>query len=305
MRSTRFCSSWGTGFLCLALLTGCKSGGMFQAWKMPSMSSESSSRITPGSGEFSTSKKLKDPSSTFLAYARWQEQANQSNDARNSYQEVLDRNPKSIEALLGMSRLEQLAGRQEEAEKFLLKAQKLGPNDATVAAAFGLYYANQKDWARAKSHLEQARIKHPDDKVIDYQLGVVLVKSGDTIGGLKEFQRCQGPAEASYNVGFLLQEMGQYAEAEAYLTRACELKPDLKQAQSALASVQEQQGFKPGRPRSKPTISGSGPAIQPAGGAMENAWSSPAAVGVQPAGHSAAANGRQYFGGVEATVPLR
>lgn len=294
MLPSRLSAFWVCGVLCLAAVTGCKSGGgMFAGGS--SNNSTSASTTTPGSGEFTTVRKLKDPASTHLVYAQWMEERNPS-DARASYQQVLDKNPKSVEALLGLSRIEQLNGRQDEAERLLARAQKLHPDDPLVAAGYGLYYANQKDWGRAVEHLRRAREMAPGDKVYDYQLGSVLVKSGDIAGGLKELERCGSRAEAHYNAGFILKEQKQLAEAEEQFALAVDLDPELTQAQKMLAIVQDLRGVKPGQ-----NVAGRGrPTVQPAGGALDNAWSSPAPVGVQPAAHRA--DGRKTFMSIEPMI---
>lgn len=295
MLPSRLTSLWVCGALCLAAVAGCKSGGGMFAGKAGG--DATTPTTTPGSGEFAAVRKLKNPESTHLIYAQWMEERNPS-DARASYQQVLDKNPKSVEALLGLSRIEQLNGRHDEAEKLLARAQKLRPEDPLVAAAYGLYYANQKDWGRAVEHLRRAREMAPGDKVYDYQLGAVLVKSGDVAGGLKELERCGTAAEAHYNAGFILKDEKRLAEAEEQFALAVRLDPALTQAQKMLVAVQEELGGGASR-----NVAERGDAsVQPAGGAIENPWSSPAPVGVKPAGHKA--DGRKTSVSIEPMISL-
>jgi tetratricopeptide (TPR) repeat protein len=299
VRPSRLNLIWVCGALCLAAVTGCKSGGGMFAGGGDSTGASVSSTTTPGSGEFATVRKLKDPEATHLIYAQWMEERNPS-DARASYQQVLEKNPKSVEALLGLSRIEQLNGRNDAAEKLLARAKKLRPEDPLVTAAYGLYYANQKDWDRALEHLRRAREMGDGDKVYDYQLGAVLVKSGDIAGGLKELEHCGTAAEAHYNAGFILKEQKRLPEAEEQFALAAELDPDLTQAQKMLAVVQEQRGVI----TTKNLADRGHSPVRTAGGTTENAWSAPAPVEVNPSRRKT--DGRKSSVSIEpmATLPF-
>ncbi|MCH7688004.1 MAG: tetratricopeptide repeat protein, partial [Planctomycetes bacterium] len=75
------------------------------------------------------SKNLKNPHRLHLTHAKLQEQQGNLDSARTSYEIALSHNSKSVDALLGLARLDQLAGRMDKAEKGYLKALKIQPNN--------------------------------------------------------------------------------------------------------------------------------------------------------------------------------
>ena len=201
---------------------------------------------TPGSAEFSSNKALRNPIKVHLAYALWHEQQGNQVEARNSYNKVLEKSSKNIDALLGLARLDMQLSRMSDAEARLQKAQKIVPKNPQVVAAVGQYHAVQKDWPRALEQMRTARMLSPYEPTYAFQLGVVQARSGDMVSALTSFTEAVGPAEAHYNLAVILQEQGQSAEAENHLQQALALKSDLPQAQKLLSAVRQQrQGDKP------------------------------------------------------------
>ena len=195
---------------------------------------------TPGSADFSSSKKLMNPVKVHLAYALWHEQQGNQVEARNSYNEVLKKNSKNIDAMLGLARLDMQLNRMSDAEARLQKAQKISPKNPQVAAAVGQYHAAQRDWPRALEQMRAARELSPYEPTYAFQLGVVQARSGDAAAALTSFTESVGAAEAHYNLAVILQEQGQSAEAENHLQQALALKSDLPQAHKLLAAMRLQ-----------------------------------------------------------------
>ena len=105
-------------YLCVAL-TGCASSG--SRWNPFARKDDRETAVAR--------KKLKDPHKLDLAYAKWQEQIGNVTEARERYQRVLHDEPHSIPAMLGLARLDQLAGHLAEAEQAYRKTLKSAPND--------------------------------------------------------------------------------------------------------------------------------------------------------------------------------
>jgi tetratricopeptide (TPR) repeat protein len=224
---------------------------------------EQHSMMVPGS-DMAENREPKHPERVHVAYARWQEQQKQLPQARESYQKALDLDPKSVDALLGLSRLEQLAGRQVEAEKHLQKAQKLRPKDPLVHAAWGEYYSTQQQWGPAVKKYRDAIELAPDEPLYKHQLAIILGKSGDWEGALSAFKTIVTPGEAHYNVGYLQHQQGLLVESEGNLRLAVEAKPDLAIAATLLAKIQNDRQAKSAVARQEPTTPVLEPTIQPA-----------------------------------------
>ncbi|MBW3543731.1 MAG: tetratricopeptide repeat protein [Planctomycetes bacterium] len=182
---------------------------------------------------------LKNPEGLHLAYARWREQVGDLVEARESYEAVLGETPGNAEAILGLARLDQLAGRPELAERRLTEAVRAKPGDPYIMAALGQLYASQYRWEEAIEMHSAATAAAPDQPEFRYHLAVALAQRGDFDAALAQFERSVGAAEARYNVGYLLYEQGRLTEAERLVTEAVQMRPDLEPAQSLLAELAE------------------------------------------------------------------
>lgn len=218
--------------LCLALTAaGCAHGPetrVFDNPFAPNAASEERAEI-----EYSR-RSLTNPGRTHLAYARLQESWGNLDEARQSYRFVLGEDPRSVDAILGLARIDQLAGRTQEAEKGFQKALKINPRDPVVLAAAGEFYAAQKNWREAVRYLHEATQSAPHDTNYQFQLAVALARSGNIDHARPHFAWAVGDAEAHYNIGHILFEQGRFDEAERELSRAVAIKPELQQAQHLL-----------------------------------------------------------------------
>ena len=222
-----------TVLLCVAL-TGCASSG--SRWNLFAQRDD---RETAAAR-----RKLKDPRKLDMAYAKWQEQIGNITEARERYQRVLHDQPHSVDAMLGLARLDQLAGRMQEAEQGYRKALKAAPTDPIVLDAVGQFYANQEKWPLAIDHLRQALAAVPKDNTVRFHLAVAMAKSGDITGSKPHFINSVGDAEADYNLGLILHDQGKLEQAEQYFVQASVKKPTLEQAQYWLSEIRVEKDTK-------------------------------------------------------------
>jgi len=195
------------------------------------------SSTTVGSPDYSSGKKLKDPNKIHLAYAAWHEQTGNFPEARKSYLKVLEKSPKDTEAILGLARIAQAFGREEEADQHLKKALKYHPKEPKVLVAIGHSHASRKEWPQAIEKMRAAQDLEPYETIYAYHLAVVEAGSGDFDAAFEHFTRSVGEAHAHFNLGVVLKEHGNMAEAEKHAMKAVTLKPDLKQAQDLLVAI--------------------------------------------------------------------
>lgn len=213
---------------------------------------------------------IENPTQVKLAYARLMEDVGQFVEARRHYGEISKEQPKNVDALLGLARLDMLVGEYEAAEVALKKAVKLAPDSPAAQSALGALYANQGDWSRAVDPLTKAMLAAPQDSHHRFQLAVALTRCGDVDSAMPHFIRSVGDAEAHYNVGLILYETGRVDEAERHFQIAVAKKPELTQARTWLTHL-----------RPDATANGSASVIAADAAA-------PAASAVKTAGHSAA-----------------
>jgi len=208
------------GILSAALATGCQSTG--------------------GSGSlFSASQKeqLRNPAKTHLAFAKLSEKTGDLAAARESYQTVLEHNPQSVAATMGLAGLELRAGRAAAAERQFLKARTLAPADPLVSEALGQFYLSEHRYGEAERCLSEGLQGAPGNQRLQYRLGVSLAHQGRIDEADALFVQALGKAEADYNIGLILYEQGNTAGAEKRLLQALIRKPELNQAQQWLQIV--------------------------------------------------------------------
>jgi tetratricopeptide (TPR) repeat protein len=187
------------------------------------------------------SKNLKDPLRLHLSHAKLQEQQGNLDLARTSYEIALGHNSNSVDAVLGLARLDLLAGRIVKAEQGYLKALKIQPNNSQALDAAGQFYASQEQWDKAIEMLKSAMMAAPDEATNRYHLAVALASSGKVNEAMPHFVKTIGEAEAHYNVGYILHEKGDQVGAKRQLTQAVLKKPELTVAQQLLDELNKNQ----------------------------------------------------------------
>lgn len=188
-------------------------------------------------------EKLKNPSQLDLSYAQWQEHLGNLPEAELSYKRVLETDPKSIDAKLGIARLAQLSGQADVAEAAYLEAVEAAPQSALALDALGQFYAAGHRWSDAVTTLARATQAAPDDQTTRFHYAVALARSGDLTAAHTQFTRSVGEAEGYYNLGFILYEQGQLTAAEQAFQKAVSLRSDLSAAQQMLAELQQRNGL--------------------------------------------------------------
>ena len=157
----------------------------------------------------------KNPARLKLAYGQLMEEQGQLAEARKNYAAAAELQPKNVEAMIGMARLDQLSGNLEQAEQGFKKAVKTAPDSALAQFSLGQFYATQKRWKDSADALTKAMLAEPDETQYRYALAVALVHCGDVDSALPHFIRTIGDAEAHYNVGLILQEEGGCPRGQA------------------------------------------------------------------------------------------
>lgn len=186
-------------------------------------------------------RKVKDPLTLKLRYARWMEESGHLQEARRHYTAVLEKKPKHIEALLGMARIDERTGRIQAAEERFRRALELSPTSPQAKYEAGRFYAEQQRWPEAIALLNQATLADPANGPCRYQLAISLAQAGYVSEALPHFQRTVGDAAAHFNIAMILKDQGRLAEAEQQLLTAVSKDPRLSQAQHWLDEIRRQQ----------------------------------------------------------------
>ncbi|GAB4151848.1 MAG: hypothetical protein Tsb009_27410 [Planctomycetaceae bacterium] len=187
----------------------------------------------------SSDNQLKNPVKTNIAYAKLQEQREQYTDARKHYELALKSDAKSVDAILGLARLDQIAGRNAQAEQGFKKAIQLEPGNAHAQDALGMFYLSSKRYDEAVTTFKQATAVEPNVPAYRYHLGIALAHVGETRTALSHFTATVGEAAGHYNIGRILHDKGQLEAAERHYRIALSIQPDLAEAQHMLAEIRQ------------------------------------------------------------------
>jgi tetratricopeptide (TPR) repeat protein len=247
---------------------GLKSSDELKAAKAASRQKQSSEVAAQKPAPNTATPKLR------LAYARMHEKQGNLPEARSAYTQMLAEDRKSVDALIGLARVDQLAGHTADAEQGYLKAIKIAPKSPVVNAALGQFYADQKKWDQSIAAYQSAVQSAPNNTECRHQLAVSLARSGRIEQSLPHFSKTVGEAEAHYNVGLLLHEKGDLAAAETHFLAAATQNPQLSQAQYWLDEVRREKQLR--------GVIAQGPGAAPAGAAASNVSQVAANSGSQP-----------------------
>ncbi|HLJ10441.1 MAG TPA: tetratricopeptide repeat protein [Planctomycetaceae bacterium] len=176
-----------------------------------------------------------------LAVAQFQEQRGYHEEARKSYAQVLASDAKSIDAIIGLARLDQVAGRTADAEAGFQKAIRIDSRSGQALDALGQFYADQKRWTEAVATLQRAMAAAPEEKSYRFHCGLALAKSGQMEQALAPLVEAVGSAAAHYNLGLIRHERGELPASEQEFMTALIENPRLQQAQYWLAEVRREQ----------------------------------------------------------------
>jgi len=192
-----------------------------------------------GSDDELGTKKIKDPLTLKLRYARVMEQFENFPDAKQHYSDVLQKQPENFEAGIGLARVGQAVGDTHKAEIGFRKALALRPDSAVAQHALGQFHLSQSHAVEALPLLNKAVLAHPNEKSYRYDLAVALAQAGDVNAALPHFKRTIGEAAAHHNIATILRDRGNLRGAERHYRQALSIQPDLEESRHALVNLYE------------------------------------------------------------------
>jgi Tfp pilus assembly protein PilF len=160
--------------------------------------------------------------------------------ARLSQEQLLAAHAKSIDATLGLARLDQIGGRNSEAESGFKRAVRLDNNSGRTLDALGRFYVDQKRWADAVAALHKSSIASPDDKTIRFDYAMALARSGQISEAMPVLRTTVPPAEVHFHIGVVYFEQGDLAASEEQFSQALREDPQLQSARQWLGEVRRQ-----------------------------------------------------------------
>jgi tetratricopeptide (TPR) repeat protein len=188
--------------------------------------------------------------STMLAFATvWVEAVNDDpnkpapererllSQARQAYQEVLQRDPKSVEALLGLGHLYEVTGEADRLREVEQRAKALHPTNPKVWAWLAVHRAQAKDFEGAAECYHQATKLDPDNRLYRIHLGLTLARAGRYDEGREWLVRSMREAEARYNLAKMMLHNNEPEKARIELRLALQADPSMVAAKDELMGL--------------------------------------------------------------------
>lgn len=142
--------------------------------------------------------------------------------------------------LAGLISLARLRDREEdypEAQRLYRKAIEVAPETAMAYNDLGLCLARSDRHEESIIALRQAISLEPSRTMYRNNLATVLVDLGRNDEAWNELLGAHSPAEAHYNLGYLLYQNGDRSQAHRHFSMAYEKDPTLTAAKSMLAQL--------------------------------------------------------------------
>lgn len=153
----------------------------------------------------------------------------QYQDAKKSYDKILELNPDYPEALNNRGRLYNTLGKSDEALADYNRALALRSDDPTILANRGAIYHDLKKYEEALADYNRSLQIRPDDAQTINNRGATYAGMGKRKEALADYNRSLELYEhphTFYNRGVTYKYLKQYADALDDFNRSLELKPD-------------------------------------------------------------------------------
>jgi tetratricopeptide (TPR) repeat protein len=183
------------------------------------------------SPEFKAAQKtFKNPETTLLKWAQYQEDIGEYAEARKLYRELQVAYPSNIDAHLGLARIEQQTGRNLQAEEMLTALAERYPKDVNVQLELGRLYTQLNNDTQSIRVFEKITELQPENQTCRYELGLALARTGQYDQALSHLTFAVGAPAANYNIGYILHQQGRNVDAAEWFQNALQSRPDLQTA---------------------------------------------------------------------------
>ncbi|PHM10623.1 tetratricopeptide repeat protein [Nostoc sp. 'Peltigera malacea cyanobiont' DB3992] len=157
--------------------------------------------------------------------------------AEEVYRQVIEVNPKQLEAVYGLGMLAQQRGQHQNAEQFFRIALELQPEAGAIHNSLGFTLQQQGKLEEALTCYEKALEILPECLEVQLNLGNALYFQGKLPP-----QKQLHYADLNQQFALIREQVGDFKIAELYYRHAIALQPDLVQAYNYLGEVLQKQG---------------------------------------------------------------
>ncbi len=182
-----------------------------------------------------------DPARESLAKAAELHRTGKLEQAEGIYRQILQRDPKHVEALRLLGQLALQGERYGQAEQLLKRAVEAAPDYVAAWVDLARAQLERLDLAAARVSIERAAAMSPGSALVQLHLANVLARSGRHDDAVAAYRRAAelnpaGPAPW-IGLGNTLKTVGRQAEAIAAYRRAATLRPEHSEAWWSLSNL--------------------------------------------------------------------
>jgi len=155
-------------------------------------------------------------------------------EAITTYQQVLKRDAKNVDAMMGMARAYKGMNEKDRCVEWYTKATKQAPNNAQIRGEMGQSLDSLKDREAAINCYHQATKIDPVNKDYRKALGFALARAGRYEEASAWLNRCMAPADAHVAIGRMMDHNGQRDQATQHYAMALKVDPNNETARLAI-----------------------------------------------------------------------
>lgn len=166
--------------------------------------------------------------------------------ARGRYMAILDKDSKSIPAMVGLAELAASEKKEQEYLGWLEKAAKVSPTAFVPRAMMAQYYLGKNEPQKALAVTKEALAGRPDSSDALNLLGQVQLAAGEKENALASYKKLANltpkSAPAQYNLAKAHAAMGDVKATRSALRKALALNPGYVEAVTSLVALEARTG---------------------------------------------------------------
>jgi len=173
-------------------------------------------------------------------YTRWgrhEELRKNWDGALARYQKSLELDRTSIDPVLEIARLQTSLGRKDQALQIYRRAMQVHPNSAKLFNNLGTFHAQRREFAESITAFERAIQLDPTNIRSRNNVAIIYVELGDLQRAFTHLTAVYPEDVAYYNMGFVLHQKGDDAQARRHFITAVHKNPQFQQAREMLAVI--------------------------------------------------------------------